>query len=68
MEKEKLLIIHADDFGMCHATNQAIIQLMNEGAISSTTLMVNCPWSLEAAKATVDNPKFDVGSPFNIDE
>lgn len=60
-EKEKLLIIHADDFGMCHATNQAIIQLMNEGAISSTTLMVNCPWSLEAAKVAAGNPKFDVG-------
>ncbi|MBO1003954.1 polysaccharide deacetylase family protein [Pseudogracilibacillus auburnensis] len=60
-ETEKLLIIHADDFGMCHATNQAIIQLMNEGAISSTTLMVNCPWSLEAAKAATNNSTFDVG-------
>ena len=42
-EEDRLLIIHADDFGMCHATNQAIIQLLDEGAISSTTLMVNCP-------------------------
>lgn len=61
MEKERYLIIHADDFGMCHATNQAIIQLMNEGHISSTTLMVNCPWAPEAANVAVDNPTFDVG-------
>lgn len=60
-EEERLLIIHADDFGMCHATNQAIIQLLDEGAISSTTLMVNCPWSLEAARAAASNPKYDVG-------
>ncbi|MBS4204586.1 polysaccharide deacetylase family protein [Bacillus sp. FJAT-49754] len=58
---ERLLIIHADDFGMCHATNQAIIQLLDEESISSTTLMVNCPWSLEAAKAAASNPKYDVG-------
>ena len=61
MQNERFLIIHADDFGMCHSTNQAIIQLINEGSISSTTLMVNCPWSLEAAQAAANNPKFDVG-------
>jgi predicted glycoside hydrolase/deacetylase ChbG (UPF0249 family) len=58
---DRYVILHADDFGMCHATNQAIIQMLNEKAISSTTLMVNCPWSTEAAAAAVRNPGFDVG-------
>ncbi|MBW8348571.1 polysaccharide deacetylase family protein [Bacillus sp. IITD106] len=60
-KNERLLILHADDFGMCHATNQAIIKLLEEGSISSTTLMVNCPWSMEAATAAKNNPNFDVG-------
>ncbi|MBS4218727.1 polysaccharide deacetylase family protein [Bacillus sp. FJAT-49711] len=60
-KNERLLILHADDFGMCHATNQAIIKLLDEGSISSTTLMVNCPWSTEAANAARNNPNFDVG-------
>jgi predicted glycoside hydrolase/deacetylase ChbG (UPF0249 family) len=39
----RLLIINADDFGMCHAVNSAIIQTLAEGIVRSTTLMVPCP-------------------------
>ncbi|MDO3409282.1 polysaccharide deacetylase family protein [Saccharibacillus sp. CPCC 101409] len=55
------LILHADDFGMCRSTNEAILDLWRRGAITSTTLMVNCPWSLQAAKAAVLDPSLDVG-------
>ncbi|MFC3770217.1 polysaccharide deacetylase family protein [Paenibacillus sp. GCM10012303] len=60
-ETDRLLIVNADDFGMCHSGNEAIIGLLREGLISSATLMTPCPWALEAAKAAADNPHFDVG-------
>ncbi|WP_274650920.1 polysaccharide deacetylase family protein [Paenibacillus humicola] len=60
MKSERFLIVHADDYGMCHTTNRAIMQLLDEGAVTSTTLMVNCPWSLEAAAAAAKS-KYDVG-------
>ncbi len=44
----RLLIINADDFGMCHAINAAIFRALTEGVLPSTTLMVPCPWALHA--------------------
>ncbi|MDP4098392.1 polysaccharide deacetylase family protein [Paenibacillus sp. P96] len=61
MSNERLVIINADDFGMCHATNQAISRLLEKGVIDSTSIMVTCPWVLEAAAFVKQNPKTDVG-------
>jgi hypothetical protein len=44
----RLLIVNADDFGMCHAVNEAIIRALREGLVRSTSLMVPCPWALQA--------------------
>jgi predicted glycoside hydrolase/deacetylase ChbG (UPF0249 family) len=44
----RLLIINADDCGMCHAVNAAIFQTLTAGVTQSTTLMVPCPWALHA--------------------
>jgi chitin disaccharide deacetylase len=60
LQQERCVILHADDYGMCHTNNRAITQLLREGAVSSTTLMANCPWSLEAARAAKAEG-FDVG-------
>ena len=49
-DNARLLIINADDFGMCHAVNEAVIRTFREGVVSSCTLMVPCPWSLHAVK------------------
>lgn len=57
---DRLLILNADDFGMCHSTNQAIGHLLREGAISSASIMMTCPWSLEAA-SIASHSYFDVG-------
>jgi len=46
----RLLIINADDFGMCHAVNAAILRSLTEGVVCSTTLMVPCPWALHAMR------------------
>ena len=44
----RLLIVNADDFGMCHAINEAIFTALKEGIMTSTSLMVPCPWALHA--------------------
>lgn len=57
----RLLIVNADDFGMCHANNLAIRQLFEEGAISSSTLMFPCGWAKEAAVWGAAHPEYQVG-------
>jgi predicted glycoside hydrolase/deacetylase ChbG (UPF0249 family) len=52
----RLLIINADDFGMCHAINAAICRTLTEGAVQSTTLMVPCPWALHAMHWLREHP------------
>ncbi|OZB90811.1 polysaccharide deacetylase family protein [Paenibacillus sp. XY044] len=58
---ERLLIVNADDYGMCHSANAGIQQLLAEGAISSTTIMMPCPWAKEAAEWAAARPNVDVG-------
>jgi predicted glycoside hydrolase/deacetylase ChbG (UPF0249 family) len=57
----RLLIINADDFGMCNAINEAIIRTMTEGVVRSTSLMVLCPWALQAMRFLADHPEFPFG-------
>ena len=58
---DKYLIINADDFGMCHAHNQATMDLFKCGGITSATIMAPCPWAFEAVKFAKANPEFAVG-------
>ena len=51
----RLLIINADDFGMCHSINEAVFRALKEGVARSTTLMVPCPWALHAMHWLRDN-------------
>jgi chitin disaccharide deacetylase len=57
----RLLIIHADDFGMCRSVNRAIIDALEEGTVSSASIMVPCPAFSEAAKWVAENPGYDIG-------
>jgi len=45
---DKLLIVNADDFGMCHAENAATMDLLVGGHVTSATIMVPCPWFEES--------------------
>jgi chitin disaccharide deacetylase len=60
-EDARLLIVNADDFGMCHANNEAIIQAMQQGVVSSTTLMAPCPWAPHAMQVLKEHPELSFG-------
>jgi predicted glycoside hydrolase/deacetylase ChbG (UPF0249 family) len=57
----RLLIINADDFGMCHAVNEAIIGTLKEGIAQSTSLMIPCPWALQAINFLKDHTEIPFG-------
>lgn len=57
----RAVIINADDFGMCHAANTAIMQLLDAGHIDSTTVMVPCSWTPEALAFAASRSDLDVG-------
>jgi hypothetical protein len=57
----RLLIINADDFGMCHAENVATIAGVEQKAFCSATIMVPCAWFAEAAAFARRTPDADLG-------
>ena len=61
ISQEKLLILHADDLGLAHSVNKATFQALDNGDISSASLMVPCPWSTEAAAVIRENKNYDIG-------
>lgn len=58
---DRLLIIHADDIGMCHASLQAYIDLIEFKGISSAAVMVPCPWFPHLASYCRENLNADIG-------
>jgi len=60
-DDSRLLIINADDFGMCHSVNRAIMQAFTDGIVRSTTLMAPCPWALHAMRFLGDHPEIHFG-------
>jgi predicted glycoside hydrolase/deacetylase ChbG (UPF0249 family) len=57
----RLLIINADDFGMCHAINDATLQALIEGIVTSTSLMVPCPWAPHAMQLLKERSEIPFG-------
>lgn len=57
----RLLIINADDFGMCHAENTATIEGLQQGAFCSASVMVPCPWFGEVVPFAQRVPTADLG-------
>lgn len=57
----RLLVIHADDFGMMHTVNHAIEDAFQHHWITSASIMVPCPWYPEVALWAKSHPDADLG-------
>lgn len=58
---DKYLIINCDDFGMCHAANTAVFDLLENGGVTSATVMTPCGWAPEALMYAAKHPEFAIG-------
>jgi len=57
----RLLVIHADDLGMAHSLNRATFEALEKGWITSSSIMVPCPWFPEVVRFARDHPDADLG-------
>jgi len=57
----RLLIIHADDFGMTHSVNRAISRALENGWVTSASVMVPTPWYPEVVNWAHTHPGADLG-------
>src|SRR5215510_8940969 len=57
----RLLIIHADDLGMSHSVNQATFEALEKGWITSSSILVPCPWFPEVVRFAREHPDADLG-------
>ena len=57
----KRLIVNADDFGLSHSVNEAVVRAHREGILTSASLMVNEAGFDEAVRLAKDNPGLGVG-------
>ncbi len=60
-EKDKVLIAHVDDLGMCQSNVEAFSDLNEFGLISSGSVMMPCAWAPLAAHYARTHPKADMG-------
>lgn len=60
-DNDRLVIIHTDDIGMCHASVQAFKDLWEFGTITSGAVMVPCPWFPAVAQMCREDPEIDMG-------
>jgi len=58
---DRLLIINGDDAGMCHAANQGVTEALEQGLMTSATIMAPCPWFYEIADYARNHPDKDFG-------
>jgi predicted glycoside hydrolase/deacetylase ChbG (UPF0249 family) len=59
--EDRIVIINADDVGLCRSENRATFDAFKGGLITSGTVMVPCPQSSEAFDAYAANPDLDLG-------
>ncbi len=60
-DDDRVVIVHADDVGMCHATIPAAVELLQTGLVTSVSVMAPCPWARAAVDALAEVPGADLG-------
>jgi predicted glycoside hydrolase/deacetylase ChbG (UPF0249 family) len=57
----KLLILHGDDLGVAHSVDAASLDALDQGAITSASIMMPTPWVTEVAAYAKSHPNADLG-------
>jgi len=58
---KRVIILHADDVGMCAEANLSTERYLEAGRIQSAAVMMTCPWADEFVAWARKRPKLDVG-------
>lgn len=58
---KKVIILHADDVGMCEEANTATAHYLENDQIQSAAIMVPCPAADEFIRWAMDHPEKDIG-------
>lgn len=57
----RLLVIHADDLGLCDSVNAASLNALEQGIITSASIMVPCASFAQASRFGLGHPELDLG-------
>lgn len=57
----KVLILHVDDAGMSHDSDEGVEMATSKGVATSTSVMMPCPWVPEITKYIKEHPDLDAG-------
>ena len=63
---DRVVIVHADDVGMCHASTALLDGLFGAGVVTSASVMMPCAWAQTAAAWCAAHPAADVGVHFTL--
>lgn len=58
---KKVIMLHADDIGMCPEANIAAKAQLTSGQIQSAAVMIPCPNAEEFISWAIENPTMDIG-------
>lgn len=59
--QDKVVLLHVDDVGLCHAQNRGFFDVIEYGLVTTGSVMVPCPWFPEAATYARRRPDLDLG-------
>ncbi len=57
----RVLILHVDDAGMSHDSNEGVEMAISEGVSTSTSVMMPCPWVPDFKQYVDKHPDIDAG-------
>ena len=57
----RVLILHVDDAGMSHDSDEGVERALTDGVSTSTSVMMPCPWVPEIVKFIKEYPGTDAG-------
>ena len=59
--RDRVVIVHADDIGLCQSSTGILPTLIEDGVLTSGSLMAPCAWFPAAAQWAAAHPKADLG-------